>query len=782
MFRSKSSRAFAGRSLRSKRNLGAARVGHAAGWGAFSRWVLMAALPWAGALPSAAADETAYEKMSLEELLQVPVVFTVSRQEESANDAPANTVVITREEIRQRGYSFLKDVLRDLPGMETQEYFNSQIGTRVPVRGQIGNHKIIVLINGMRVNPPGGENMMFRSDISVRDADQIEIVYGPGSTLYGQDAISAVINVITRQSTTENVKVSRQDAKDRFLKPMEMDRRLATFGVEFGYPTQKEAWGSLNLRFGEARVYASLHYLDKQLTDLSSAYPDYWNTYLATATLRGGTFDPSRFDTGLNAMARFEYGNTSVQVWHRQSARIYAEANFSGTINGAVPESHFEDMSTVAEARNRLPIGQYFSLESSLTFNRYEVQPSTNLIAATPPQMGVAPSWNYKGQQYARGISGALEERLIFRLAKKLSVTAGFFAAHYDITPLGNVPGGADLKGSVPAQAGNTSYYAVKGDATSLVNLPNISSLTYLDFGGYLEANWRIFKQLRVIVGLRLDKNTSVDQLSFSPRAALIFNHEALTIKYIFARAFVAPSPYFKDRVSTAGAGAKIHGQNTDLAPETATSNELNFGLNHRNFNFTAAFYYNTASNLFDEGNLVPNLVGPVWLDAKGTRLVSLYQTINNGDSQALGVDLFGKYSIWKFSGWVSYSFTNSTVSQQGATTAVTGLSAHNFRFGVTAAILKNLHATLGVMVKSYPVGLVEPSYLSGQIPTPAELNAHILYSPIPSIDLYADFRNLTDNKYYLIASNANSPTNVTGNGPYPIQAFQGTGGLRVAF
>lgn len=253
-----------------------------------SRWMLLAALPWAGALPSALADEPAYESMSLEELLQVPVVVTASRQDEAVTDAPATTVVITREEIRLRGYAFLKDVLRDPPGMETQQYFNSQIGTRVPVRGQLGNHKIIVLVNGMRVNPPGGENMMFRSDISVRDADQIEVVYGPGSTLYGQDAISAVINIITRQASTENTKVSKLDARDRFLTPMDMSRRLLTFGMEFGYPTQKEVWSAINLRFGDARLYGSVHYLDKSLTDLSSAYPDLWNSNATSAAPRGG--------------------------------------------------------------------------------------------------------------------------------------------------------------------------------------------------------------------------------------------------------------------------------------------------------------------------------------------------------------------------------------------------------------------------------------------------------------------------------------------------------------
>ena len=71
---------------------------------------------------------------------------------------------------------------------------------KVTVRGVVGNNKIIVLVNGMRVNPPGGDPLGIRSDFSVREAEQIEVIYGPGSTLYGQDAISAVINVKTKRT------------------------------------------------------------------------------------------------------------------------------------------------------------------------------------------------------------------------------------------------------------------------------------------------------------------------------------------------------------------------------------------------------------------------------------------------------------------------------------------------------------------------------------------------------------------------------------------------------
>ena len=135
--------------------------------------------------------------LSLGQLID-PSITTASRILERATEAPATVYVITAGDIRARGYATLADVLKDLPGMETVEQYYSELGTLVPVRGVVGNNKIVLLINGMRVNPPGGEELMIRSDVDVRFADQIEIIYGPGSTLYGQDAISAVINIKTR--------------------------------------------------------------------------------------------------------------------------------------------------------------------------------------------------------------------------------------------------------------------------------------------------------------------------------------------------------------------------------------------------------------------------------------------------------------------------------------------------------------------------------------------------------------------------------------------------------
>lgn len=706
-------------------------------------------------------------------LLQVPIVVTASRQEESATDAPATTFVITREDIRKRGYSFLKDVLRDLPGIETLEYHFSEWGTLVPVRGVNGNNKIIVLVNGMRVNPPGGEPMMLRSDLSVRDAEQIEIVYGPGSTLYGQDAISAVINVITTKVAEDNSELTRSDVRRRFLGPVLPSERLASFGMEFGYPLQKELYGTLNLRVGKARLYGMAHYLDKSLTDLSKSYPEVWSLYESQGAGKGLPLDPTRFDTGLNLLFRVEYDKTSLQVWHRQSARSSSEAYGLPPILGYVREARWSDMSTVAEARNTLGLGSYLSLESILTFNRYEVQPDSRYVFPGTAIAGQPQPWFLNDFKYARGLTGSLEERLIFRLASRLSIVAGFFAAHYDVTPKSTVPGGADRSGSIPDQGGSFTYYTVQGDPNSVVNLPRVAVLTYQNFGGYVEGNWKIWNPLRLIVGLRLDKNTRVESPAFSPRAALLFHYKGFSAKYIFSRAFVAPPPYFAYNVYYSG--VSINTANPSLAPETSMSNELNLGFHSGHVSVGGSFYYNQQSNLLVEGDrgLPINLIQKVWLDPAGTQETQLTRSANAGDSQAIGTDIYGKFTAWKLSGWASYSFTNFSSIVNGVTSPMQGISAHNVRLGLSASILKNLHVTASLMLRSTPENLKIPTELDGQIGLPWDINLHILYSPIPSLDVYADFRNLTNHAYYLASITET---------PYPVQTLQAAGGLRISY
>jgi outer membrane receptor protein involved in Fe transport len=240
--------------------------------------------------------------------LGVPTVTTASKEAEQATAAPGTTIVVNQRDIQLRGYAQLTDVLRDLPGLDPVPFYFSELGTQVPVRGISGNTGIVVLLNGMRVNPPGGEAFPFRSDFSVRQAEQVEIVYGPGSTLHGPDAVSAVINVKTKAPPAGTT---------------------GEFGVDFGTNRERDLWGSFSKTFGPARQLSLTGYLDyhdSSLTRLDREYPAHWADYRSVAATRTNAngITPDREDFGLNAFVRLQVGATSLQYWHRQSRRSSA--------------------------------------------------------------------------------------------------------------------------------------------------------------------------------------------------------------------------------------------------------------------------------------------------------------------------------------------------------------------------------------------------------------------------------------------------------------------------
>lgn len=237
---------------------------------------------------------TDLQHLSLEDIMRIKVgsVTTASKKEEKTTEAPGTAIVIDQKDIKLRGYSTMVDVLRDLPGMDLSEFIFSELGTQVSVRGIPSNNKIVVLVNGMRVNPPGGEYFPLRSDFSVRHAEQIEVIYGPGSTLYGQDAISAVINVKTKNPPADG-------------------RTLVEGGMEGGLHGEHELWGSFGKVFDADRNIALSGFIQYHQSDLSNVdrdYPEWWGDFRKVAETKGRGTVPDRTDYGLNAFAKLEWG------------------------------------------------------------------------------------------------------------------------------------------------------------------------------------------------------------------------------------------------------------------------------------------------------------------------------------------------------------------------------------------------------------------------------------------------------------------------------------------
>jgi hemoglobin/transferrin/lactoferrin receptor protein len=133
---------------------------------------------------------------SLEELLRTPVV-TASRHPQRRIDAPRSVSIITAAELRRRNYRTVPEALNDVAGVLVQE---TNYGGGSPIiRGLVGN-QILLLLDGVRLN-----NAIYRLGpnqylnlIDIGQVEQIEVVRGNGSVLYGSDALGGVVNIITK--------------------------------------------------------------------------------------------------------------------------------------------------------------------------------------------------------------------------------------------------------------------------------------------------------------------------------------------------------------------------------------------------------------------------------------------------------------------------------------------------------------------------------------------------------------------------------------------------------
>ena len=149
----------------------------------------------ARALPASAGTLT---DLSLEELANLQIT-SVSRRSERLSDAAASVYVITAEAIRRSGASSLPQALRLAPNLQVAQVDANQYA--ISARGfnnAIGN-KLLVLIDGRTAYTPFYSGVFWdQQDLVLADVERIEVISGPGATLWGANAVNGVINVITR--------------------------------------------------------------------------------------------------------------------------------------------------------------------------------------------------------------------------------------------------------------------------------------------------------------------------------------------------------------------------------------------------------------------------------------------------------------------------------------------------------------------------------------------------------------------------------------------------------
>jgi iron complex outermembrane receptor protein len=156
-------------------------------------------------LPTVAAVVPAslLTEMSFEELANIQIT-SVSKKAENLGDAAASVFVITAEDIRRSGATSLPEALRLAPNLQVAQ--SSGGGYAISARGLNGSNssapnKLLVLIDGRSVYTPLFSGVFWDvQDVMMEDIERIEVISGPGGTLWGVNAVNGVINVITRSA------------------------------------------------------------------------------------------------------------------------------------------------------------------------------------------------------------------------------------------------------------------------------------------------------------------------------------------------------------------------------------------------------------------------------------------------------------------------------------------------------------------------------------------------------------------------------------------------------
>lgn len=156
-------------------------------------------------------------RMSLEQLSNVEVT-SVSRSAQSLSTAAASIYVITREEIRRSGVLSVPEALRLAPNLHVTQLTATDYS--IGARGFAGapdaqnfSNKTLILIDGRVVYSPLFSGVVYdMQDVLMDDIERIEVISGPGATLWGANATHGVINIITRQATDTTGLLARIDA------------------------------------------------------------------------------------------------------------------------------------------------------------------------------------------------------------------------------------------------------------------------------------------------------------------------------------------------------------------------------------------------------------------------------------------------------------------------------------------------------------------------------------------------------------------------------------------
>jgi iron complex outermembrane receptor protein len=420
---------------------------------------------------------------SLEELTNIQV-YSASKHLQSTSEAPASVTVVTADEIQKYGYRNLADVLRSVPGFYvTYDRDYTFVGVRGFGRLGDWNSRILVLIDGHRTNNNILGQAMLGNEflVDVDMIERVEIVRGPGSSLYGANAFFAVINVITR--TTKQVK------------DWELSFQTGSFGTNEGRATYGH-------QFHDLGVLLSGTFYDSQGQTL------FFPQFNTPANNNGVTSDTD-YESYKHILAALTFHGFTLQGLFSTRDKGVPTAYFGAVFND--PRDFNIDSHQYLNLDYQHPIGKW-QLDAGTSYDQARLQGPVPEAPLMPGGPVVLSTYSFRGNWWT-----------------------GEVKVSRDLFERNRLTLGSEVRDNLRQD---------QGDLLNPPNVfapePNSSLITAL----YAQDEFGITSRLTLNAGVRYDHYSTFGGTT-NPRAALIYRAaEKTALKLLYGNAFSAPDVY----------------------------------------------------------------------------------------------------------------------------------------------------------------------------------------------------------------------------------------------
>jgi iron complex outermembrane receptor protein len=478
------------------------------------------------------------KETELEEIFAIfseeEIVVSALKRPRAVSKSPAMMSVITARQIKQMGARTLSDVLEIVPGFDIT--MNNDGTREIGVRGVLLNDssKVKILIDGHSINEPasGGASWLFGS-LVVENAKRIEIIRGPGSALYGQNAFLAVINIITKDT----------DDIDGF--------QLTTSGGSFDTYNYNVLFGK---KFGDLKTSGFFDFFD---TEGFSKKIEKDIIFTDPASLTPGRSQNEMKKIDLNL--KLSYKNLEINSKYMNRKK----EGYIGFADALSDDTTWKDTYVFTEFVYNLKLNERFNITPKVYYDYYymnsriESRPE-GILPGTYPD-GLKADIRYREQTIG------FETQFNYKVFEGNELTFGF---QYEWIHQNGVDFDANAHPITLAPLSSFTDFSHDFPFTRRRATRQIWAL-------YLQDEWDITEDIDLTLGVRYDHFTRFGSTT-NPRLGLIWRFiEDAHLKLLFATAFRAPNfneLFFVNNPVEIG--------NPNLDPEKINTFEVGVGYN----------------------------------------------------------------------------------------------------------------------------------------------------------------------------------------------------------